>query len=874
MLTAMLSSTAAPSFQPPDLPDSVVDALLARLRNGEPVGSFQLVQRVDAQAISEPDLTVIVDKAIKEGTPLVIENSLEAFATDDEIDLTDEELFSLRWLEQHEGGTEISVKNSFNLDDVHMTIREFVDYIKEKPPQEWRNEGKVFYGKDIICPKAWAVRTMTRLPEYFRYKGLNDIFPVLPDYLQADNLMAYVGFDGTNTPGHTDLCGAVGHNLMVRADDNGRAIWFIMESTALNDVSRFWQERGESIYKDNYFAPLDLLAAAPFKVYVIEQKQSDFVIVPPEAAHQVYNKGGVSVKVSWNRMTVDSLRRCVEHVLADYRIHNRPEIYRIKTMVHHFLQKMVAKAETWDPSEQRPAAEMLDAMWSVIESFANVVKDEWIEAPSGKALHRPPTPWDDISEPHARTCDFCRADIWNRGFSCIKCAAVPATKASAKLNQNGEPGGAVLGSADTAEGPEKRVCTHDPDLTFDVCLDCYARGRCCPHDRAMMFHEYIPMGILQAQLRNAVIVYNKLVGPEQSVAKDWLDGFFNGTSSVVPTATVAYEVYEGHNGKSGPSKCCHSCRSSCGPQWAFITCQCGTPYCARCLWNRMGLRFYDVKKQRTWNCPRCTNTCNCLNCLRTWDSKDPIPFPIVAGDVVFLCEAPHFDEERHFNVLPYDKAYPSGPVFKDNRYQVEPPPEAYTRDIVWKARRKRPSDAEAAAELHAVITPSAKRPRVLSAKDLASPKTPPARPAKLRLKSASVPPKHQGKTLQTNGRELSSRKASLGAASPLASTTKKHKPALRAPSDTLIDAINDASTNSVVTTRRQKVPRVKLESESGGARPCRELLRKMDLDRGFLEDFFIDMMSITQEDGPLWAGVHAERTYNEMIGRRQKQFPS
>lgn len=39
--------------------------------------------------------------------------------------------------------------------------------------------------------------------------------------------MVYVGVENTYTPGHTDICGSLGHNLMVHSDPDAYALWFI-----------------------------------------------------------------------------------------------------------------------------------------------------------------------------------------------------------------------------------------------------------------------------------------------------------------------------------------------------------------------------------------------------------------------------------------------------------------------------------------------------------------------------------------------------------------------------------------------------------------------------------------------------------------------
>ncbi|TPX58028.1 hypothetical protein PhCBS80983_g03426 [Powellomyces hirtus] len=811
----------------PPLPDVEIDDLLHRLDSNattnnnnnnitEPsnAGRFKLVPRIDAKTTSTADLIVAVEDSMRKGIPIVIENCLEAWftpattaastagttATAAAVKATatgtastpDDALFSVAWLLKNAKDMPVQLRNVLNGEDIDGTVESFVSYLEEKKtPSERREEGRVLYGKDITCPPAWAERTMDRVPEFFKYKGQNDLIPLLPPQLQPENLMAYIGDEGTLTPGHTDLCGSVGQNIMVHADEGARAIWFLAESGALSTVSKFWQAQGQSIYRDNFFASVELLATAPFDVYVIEQKQGDFVIVPPETAHQVYNKGGVNIKVSWNRVTVDSLSRCVERVLSEYRVHMRPEIYRIKTLVHYTLQNMTEKAAllATPSTPEKTRKTFAKDFRSVIECFATILKDEWVE---GDPKHLP-TLWDDVDHPHTRRCDFCLADIWNRGFSCKKCAddhkknghghqrkiietpktsaisarraspmditgsqmpianghtyghsVTPATESiptnvpgsseialdtiseqSRPFPSPNEPTIGPTRSQHTPAAPDAPAITNgnaqhetakmegdDGEDEFDICLDCYAQGRSCPHEKSMTFHEYIPMSVLSVLLTKAVRVYNTIAGstaPDSLITQAWIDSFYNGSSPIVPTATVAHEIYllriDNHRVKP---RCCHGCRSSGQPVWTLVADEvCHTVYCARCLWSRFGERLFDIKKDRNWTCPRCRGTCNCLNCIKRWDTSKPIPFPKVKGDVLFLCEQPHFLPHRHHNTLMSDKQYPLGPVYKDGRYKVEEPPLEYRREVVGKPPRisatpKRPleSDDENGPDAH------------------------------------------------------------------------------------------------------------------------------------------------------------------------------
>ncbi|KNC98360.1 uncharacterized protein SPPG_06068 [Spizellomyces punctatus DAOM BR117] len=1034
----------------PVLPDHQIDALLARLRSEGSVGPFKSVPTVDAKTKTVDEVVAVVQDGILHGIPVVVQNSFAAWrdSGENDHDLHDDDLFTIDWLKQNEEGTHLLVRNVCTGEDVDMSVGAFVDYLHEKPPEERQQERNLLYGKDIVCPGAWAERTHQRLPAYFQYKGPNDLVPLLPAHLQPDNLMAYVGFDGTNTPGHTDLCGSVGHNVMVHADEGARAIWFLADSGSLEKVSKFWQEQGHSIYEDNFFASLELLENAPFTVYVIEQKRGDFVLVPPEAAHQVLNKGGVTIKVSWNRVTVDSLRRCVDRVLAEYQAHMRPEIYRIKALVHNTLLSMTKKAVDM---QNGPDERSVEDFRSVIECFAAVVKEEWIE---GSPEHLP-TRWSDADQPHSRTCDFCRADIWNRGFTCIKCAHLPDVSgkgeevASAlpqnarrsevqtvdiehilmnrkraqtgiiepikgnpfgqifspmesdsqshapstsprKANRNGtvaqeglltaknstlevtngseqaeannsplppipenddatasshgepriqrvrrdrnkkpdEPnangtsfvGNGQVDNSSTVKqvSTENRAPTSTPAISmkesnsstativgkneqenrsqieledeFDICLGCYARGRSCPHEKAMTFHQYLPMQTLKSQLEEAVKAYNRICkSPEGHLSKEWIEGIFNGSSNVLPTATIAYHIYLFRTGREhARSKCCHACRSSVGsPPWTFASDACGTPYCARCLWNRFGLRLFDVKKDRNWVCPKCNHNCNCLNCLKRWDSSKPIPFPIPTGDIIFVCEQGHYLEHRHSNVLVYDKQYPTGPMFKDNKFVVEPPPALFKRDIVGKIRRGVKRVAE---EVLSAITPSKK----VKSSDLAlEPRSSRRKSIKTEAMispSATTPTTAKRKMVQTkSGRKVPQLPPTIWAPvpeeeidmeyHPPTNTKRPRQPSTSArkgnPSTTSHDGVNPPHSAVDVHKmgpppptyiRKTKTPRLKLQTEEGPDRSCREILSKMDLDPAFLKEYFVESMSLCQERGPLWAGVHADDTYKEMLG--------
>lgn len=67
-----------------------------------------------------------------------------------------------------------------------------------------------------------------------------------------------------------------------------------------------------------YLAPQELVKFNG-TIFVCEQKLGDLVLVPPRSAHQVVNKGGLTIKTSWSRMTAMSANEAVKEECPIYR---------------------------------------------------------------------------------------------------------------------------------------------------------------------------------------------------------------------------------------------------------------------------------------------------------------------------------------------------------------------------------------------------------------------------------------------------------------------------------------------------------------------------------------------------------------------------
>jgi hypothetical protein len=97
--------------------------------------------------------------------------------------------------------------------------------------------------------------------------------------------------------------------------------------------------------EDNCFLPLSYLKDAPFNIQLIEQRIGDFVLVPPNAPHQVVNRGGRSVKVAWNTITTRSLSQSIL-ALPNYRNYGKHQVYRVKAIAFHALKTRMQNLET------------------------------------------------------------------------------------------------------------------------------------------------------------------------------------------------------------------------------------------------------------------------------------------------------------------------------------------------------------------------------------------------------------------------------------------------------------------------------------------------------------------------------------------------
>lgn len=432
----------------------------------EQTPNFKELRRLDAREIT-PEHQESIDRDVYEtvivkGLPLVIENW--HLRRD-----WPRWIFNTEWLRENHGrdrkplpprggddanDADINVRDLKDQADIQMTFAHYIDNLSRLAskfkPENYDGNQQRLYGKDLDCPDAWRKTLSKLLPSSTFYLSPSaDLMSSLPPGARAENMMCYVGHEGTFTPAHREMCGSLGQNIMVHTspeaenEEAGSSIWFMMSSADRDSAAEYWLSRmGHDIEVESHFAGLHDLGQAPFTVFVHEQKLGDYILVPPLAPHQVWNRGRATVKAAWNRTTVDTLELALSEALPKARLVCRDEQYKNRAIIYDTL-KLYAEAlgtGICPPgiSEMRLKRDFI----RLFKLFDRILLDECFSPDA-------PTPTGGVElipNEYNVQCSFCRGNIFNRFLSCKSC----------------------IGVADDG----------DEDC-YDVCMDCYARGRSC-----------------------------------------------------------------------------------------------------------------------------------------------------------------------------------------------------------------------------------------------------------------------------------------------------------------------------------------------------------------------------------------------------------
>lgn len=529
-------------------------------------------------------------------------------------------------------------------------------------------EAQRLYLKDIDCPPEWhdALKRVIHpslfylndnvdakrdrhsrddddiFAEETKPAAAGDLMSSLPEEMRAQNLMCYIGHEGTYTPAHREMCASLGQNIMVETskdangEQEGSSIWFMTESKDRAVVREYFLSMlGHDIEIEKHFAQINAWKKAPFDVYVVEQKAGDFILIPPLAAHQVWNRGTRTMKVAWNRTTVDTLALALHEALPKARLVCRDEQYKNKAIIYftsqkyyHQLQRLEKQAEATKMSflgigqdivRSSPRTKQLAADFKKLVSlFGEVMVDEMFAAQEKEPEY--------IEFDSCVTCSYCRANIFNRFLTCKHCI--------------------------------RPLLNGDQD-TYDVCMECYAMGRSCACLSGLQWCEQWRWSELVDNYetwRAMVIKNDGYIDIEQSPQPFEIARIRAGRRSVAeicqealkrrpwqditkpdreqtPSESEANEdgaktkKKKSRKSKKGQVRLCHVC---CHRDYEYKVHQCTNPgcnngYCYGVLYRAFDMMPQNVLADEHWQCPKCLGICNCGACRRSGNTNAYTP---------------------------------------------------------------------------------------------------------------------------------------------------------------------------------------------------------------------------------------------------------
>lgn len=549
----------------------------------------------------------------------------------------------------------ITAENARNLttkSDIPLTVGH---YLKNMPflADQWTASNfkdadcQRIYLKDIDCPPVWHDHLKQQIPPSLFYLNESsgpfggpgsayipppdeekeadspeipidrsgDLMSCLPAEMRAENLMCYIGHEGTYTPSHQEMCASLGHNIMVEASDGsmeygkptkpGSSIWFMTETKDHDTVSEYWMSKlGHDIDLEDHFAQISAWRAATFKTYIVEQKPGDFILIPPLAPHQVWNRGTRTMKVAWNRTTVETLDMALNEALPHARMVCRDEQYKNKAIVYYALERYSERLCHIDEQEIRLSAtqQLLSDFQHLFALYTCILLSESFSTRLPAETDIEFIPFDSNI-----TCSYCRGNIFNRFLTC--------------------------------------PCCSEGDDTYDVCMECYAMGRSCACISRLKWVEQFPWDTLtknHEKWRQQILDFtdDPTDGPEelsvertrlekktlaeicqeQLQARPWVDItkpiIRREKSSESENPDKTRKRRKTSRKVSQETKHCHICKVN-EPLWKLASCSfCKLSYCYGSLFRAFNMHPQQIMELFQWTCPRCQKICSCAACRR------------------------------------------------------------------------------------------------------------------------------------------------------------------------------------------------------------------------------------------------------------------
>ncbi|KAJ9497904.1 hypothetical protein H2202_006507 [Exophiala xenobiotica] len=672
----MPSSRPCAAFEP-IAPDFDLNTLV------ESTPNFEWVVRIHCDMIDHQGLEnfekLVLIHVILGGKPLVIEGY--------EIRL-DRWTFALQWLRDNCGSKVEHARDLTKKANVPLTIGHYLNNMalltNQWTPRNYKDpERQRMYLKDIDCPPLWHDKLTDNIPPGLFYlnestgdvggfgaldendptrpgmrkgRGIakaGDLMSSLPKEMRAENMMCYIGHEGTYTPAHREMCASLGQNIMVEASTGmvedgkptkpGTSIWFMTESKERAVVSEYWLSRlGHDIEIENHFAQINAWKNAPFKTHVVEQKPGDFILIPPLAPHQVWNRGTRTMKVAWNRTTVETLEMAMHEALPRARMVCRDEQYKNKAIVYYTMQKYSKLLKLAEKFKQKAVGSkhksVNDTKVRQLEKDFRRLHHLYTEILVSESFlpDKPEKKIESLTYDSNITCSYCRCNIFNRFLTCPTCV--------------GElPNG-------------------DED-TYDVCMECYAMGRSCACISKLKWveqwiwgdlvqkHEYWRHQILQYEgkvtERSPVSLKTELdrLGKKRTLAQvcqlELARRPFRDVRRPLPPVTGDERVEEEEVDENGVvkkkkkivrSKQFINNHARCHvdmhwePKWKQASCStCDYSYCYGVLFRAYDMQPQDILSDPDWQCPSCRNICGCRTCRKKPEYRPYIPSGTVLG---------------------------------------------------------------------------------------------------------------------------------------------------------------------------------------------------------------------------------------------------
>jgi hypothetical protein len=275
---------------------------------------------------------------------------------------------------------------------------------------------------------------------------------------------------------------------------------------------------------------MEMFINAPFTVYVVEQREGDWILLPSDSIYEVFNRGLRNVRISWDIILPQTIERSYTFSLPKSRLYGRSEHYRLKATAYYCLLNRIQQSESSKPDFET----LLNEMPPLLSIIQDIIQKEWIQ-PSAtvplatkkqqekidKEIEIDKLRFIDDMVPHQRICQFCKCDIFNRCYHCSACVGSVSS----------------VGSIGT--------------LGYDICLECVAEGRSCPHKSQLKLFEYESVNHIKETFEKAKIAYEKMMrstrrkrSTKSKPPLEWFPASF--PDNICSPATIAYRVVQSY----------------------------------------------------------------------------------------------------------------------------------------------------------------------------------------------------------------------------------------------------------------------------------------------------------------------------------------